>query len=129
MNIKHFETEAYRSLLTIRVHSSFLDDWRYTDIPEIGGYTCGMVIPAIWDVIWGQTNRFPSLDRPPNPFSSKDRLSKKIISTLFEPLTEGAVIACKVLSKEVHPQVKKSENFFFANSISANSYLILMTTI
>ena len=79
MNIKHFETEAYRSLLTIRVHSSFLDDWRYTDIPEIGGYTCGMVIPAIWDVIWGQTSLFPSLDRPLNTTSQKYQDSKKII--------------------------------------------------
>ena len=71
-----------------------------------------MVIPAIWDVIWGQTNRFPSLDRPLNLLSPKDRLSKKIILVLLEPLTEGAVIACEVLSKEVRPQVKKIGNFF-----------------
>ena len=88
-----------------------------------------MDIPANWYVIGGQTNPFPTLDRPPNILSAKDRLSKKIILTNFEPLTEAAVIAYKVLSKEVCPQVKKMTNVYFTNSISASSYRISMTTI
>ena len=33
-------------------------------------------IPAIWNVIWGQTNLFLILDRPPNPLNQKDQDSK-----------------------------------------------------
>ena len=89
-----------------------LNNYRIADIHPPGGYMWNMDIPAIWDVIWGQTNPFPTLDRPPNILSAKDRLSKKIILTNFEPLTEAAVIAYKVLSKEVCPQVKKWQFFF-----------------
>ena len=71
-----------------------------------------MVIPAIWEVIWGLVDLFPTLDRPPNTYSPKDPLSKKIIFADFEHLTEAAIIACKVLSKGSHPQVKKLEKFF-----------------
>ena len=71
-----------------------------------------MVILAIWDVIWGPTNLFPTLDRPPNTLTPKDRLSKKIIFTDFEVLTEAHIIGYKVLSKESHPQLKNLENFF-----------------
>ena len=35
---------------------------------------------AIWDVFWGQTNLFLTLDRPLNTLSRKDRLSKKSFS-------------------------------------------------
>ena len=70
-----------------------------------------MVIPAIWDVIWGPTSLFPTFNRPPNTLSPKDRLSKKIILAYFGPLTEAAIMACKVLSKELRPQVKNLENF------------------
>ena len=71
-----------------------------------------MVILAIWDIIWGPTNLFPTLDRPPNTLRPKDRLSKKIIFTNFGDLTEAVIIASKVLSKQSVPQVKNSQNFF-----------------
>ena len=87
-----------------------------------------MVIPAIWNVIWGLTNLFQTFNRPSNTFTPKDRLSKKIIFTKFEVLIEAVIIAGKVLSKESHSQVNNCE-IFFANSISASSYQILMTTI
>ena len=85
-------------------------------------------MPAIWDVIWGQTNPFLILDRPPNTLSPKDRLSKEILFSDFEVLTEAHIIHGKVLSKENHPQVKNQEHFF-SISVSANSHPILMTTI
>ena len=65
-----------------------------------------------WDVIWGPTNLFPTLDGPLNSLTPKDRLSKKIIFTDFEVLTEAHIIGCKVLNKESRPQVKKLEIFF-----------------
>ena len=37
---------------------------------------CRISIPAILDVIWGQTNLFPTSDRTFNPLSRKDRNSK-----------------------------------------------------
>ena len=77
-----------------------------------GGSCWNMVIPAIWEVIWGLVDLFPTFNRPPNTFRPKDRHSKKIIFTNFQLLTEAAIIACKVLSKESHPQVKKLEIFF-----------------
>ena len=77
-------------------------------IPNI----CRISIPVIRNVIWGQTNLFPIPDRSPNTLSPKDRLSKNWIFTHFEPLTEAAVIAYKVLSKEVCPQVKILTKFF-----------------
>ena len=40
-------------------------------------------IPAIWDVIWGQTNLFLIRDRFPNTLSRKDRLSKNNIFSSF----------------------------------------------
>ena len=104
--------DRYMDILRLINHSSFLPDGRYTDIPDIGGYMCGMVIPAIWDVIWGPTNLLLTFNRPPNTLSPKDRLSKKIIFTDFEVFTEAHIIACKVFSKESHPQVKNLENFF-----------------
>ena len=66
----------------------------------------------IWDVILGPTNLFLTFNPPPNTLSPKDRLSKKIIFTKFEVVTEAAIIASKVLSKESHLQVKKLENYF-----------------
>ena len=93
-------------------HSILVDEWRYADISYIGGWFWNMIIPAIWDVIWGLVDLFPTFNRPPNTFRPKDQHSKKIIFTHFQPLTETAVIACKVLSKESHPQVKNLKNFF-----------------
>ena len=72
-----------------------------------------MRIPAIWEVIWGLIDPFPSSDRPPNTLKPKDRHSEKIIFSNFEPLTEAHIITCKVLSKERHPQMKNFGNFFF----------------
>ena len=85
-------------------------------------------IQAIWDVIWSQTNPFLILDRPPNTLSRKDRLSKKIIFSWFWLSQKAFYSTSKVLSKESYPQVKKLE-IFFANSISASSHQILMTSI
>ena len=87
-----------------------------------------MSIPAIWEVIWGLVDLFPSFNRPPNTLRSKDRLSKNITFAKFDVPTEAVVIASKVLSKQSVPQVKNSQNFF-ANSISVSSGPILMTTI
>ena len=63
-------------------------------------------IPAIWDVIWGQTNLFLILDRFPNTLSRKDRLSKKIIFSWFWLSQKASYNTCKVLSKKRLPQVK-----------------------
>ena len=66
----------------------------------------------IWDVIWGQTNPFLILDRPPNTISLKDQLSKNWILSSFWPSQKASHSTSKVLSKESHPQVKNLENFF-----------------
>ena len=71
-----------------------------------------MSIPAIWEVIWGLVDLFPSFNRPPNTLRPKDRLSKKIIFAKFEVLTEAFIIESKVLSQQSVPQVKNSQNFF-----------------
>ena len=71
-----------------------------------------MSIPAIWEVIWGLVDLFPTLNRPHNTLRPKDRLSKKIIFTHFGAVTEAHIIPCKVLSKDSHPQMKILENFF-----------------
>ena len=46
----------------------------------------------------------------------------------FLAATESLYNSFEILSKELCPQVKKSD-FFFVNSISASSHRILMTTI
>ena len=69
-------------------------------------------ILAILDVIWGQTNLFPTSDRPPTPFSRKDRDSKNWIFDGFWLSPEAFIITYKVLSKEMYPQVKNPEIFF-----------------
>ena len=58
-------------------HSQLRGELQFAGIPGHWDYIanmCRISIPAIWDVIWGQTNLFPTSDRPPNPLSRKDRL-------------------------------------------------------
>ena len=59
---------------------------------------------------------------------SKNSATDGIIFAYFGLLTEAAIMACKVLSKELRPQVKNSR-IFFINSISASSPWILMTSV
>ena len=73
---------------------------------------CIISIPAIWNVIWAQTNPLLASDRPPNPLSRKDRDSKNWIFDAFQPLPEAFIITCKVLSKESDPQLKNPRIFF-----------------
>ena len=120
--------DPFCKILVWFIHSLLWGHHRIADIRAPRGHIWNMVIPAIWDVIWGLVDLFPSFDRPPNTLTPKYRHSKKIIFTNFQLLTEAAIIACKVLSKERHSQVKIGKAFF-ANSISANSHRILMTTI
>ena len=69
-------------------------------------------IPAIWDVIWGQTNLFSILDWPLNTLSRKYRLSKKWILSYFWPSHKAVYSTSTVLSKQSHSQVKNLEIFF-----------------
>ena len=89
---------------------------------------CRISIPAILDVIWGQTNLFPASDRTPNPLSRKDRNSKNLILMDFALHQKPLYNAVKYLvRKATHKQ--KFGKAFSANSISASSYWILMTSI
>ena len=47
-----------------------------------------MVIPAIWDVFWDQTDLLTMLVRPPNTLSQKNRHPKKKFFGLFLPSQE-----------------------------------------
>ena len=73
---------------------------------------CRISIPAIWDVIWGQTNLFLMLYRPPNLLSRKDQSLKNWILDGFWLSQKALYNACKVLSKELRPQVKNLDCFF-----------------
>ena len=44
-----------------------------------------MVIPAIWDVFWDQTDLLRTLVRPPNTLSQNNRNPKKMFFGLFLP--------------------------------------------
>ena len=63
-------------------------------------YMCRISIPAIWDVIWGQINLFPTSDRPPNPLSRKDRDSKNWIFDGFWLSQELLYIPLKYLVRK-----------------------------
>ena len=52
---------------------------------------CRISIPAIWDVIWGQTNLFLLLDRPFNHLSRKKSKFKKLDFQLIEAFTETLI--------------------------------------
>ena len=68
-----------------------------------------MVIPAIWDVFWDQTDLLTMLVRPPNTLSQKNRHPKKKFFGLF---------LAYIFSKENRPKSAKRwrknfSNFFF----------------
>ena len=60
---------------------------------------CRISIPAIVDVIWGQTNLFPTSDRSPNPLSRNYRYSNLNIGwTKSKQFSISAHILCNILS-------------------------------
>ena len=69
-----------------------------------------MVIPAIWDVFWDQTDLLRTLVRPPNTLSQKRSKSeeKKFGDFgLFLPLLRKALQEAITKQKAKYPQVKK----------------------
>ena len=93
-------------------HSHLKGERRNADDSVHSPYMCRISIQAIWDVIWGQTNLFLILDRPPNTLIRKDRLSKKNIFSWFWLSQKAFYSTGKVFSKESYPQMKNLEIFF-----------------
>ena len=73
---------------------------------------CRISIPAILDVIWGQTNLFPTSDRPPNPLSRKDRNSKNLILMDFALHQKPLYNAVKYLVRKATHKQKIRKSFF-----------------
>ena len=75
---------------------------------------CRIVIPAIWDVFWDQTDLLRTLVRPPNTLSQNNRNPKKKFFGLFLPSQKGSTGRYnKTVSKM--PTNGKKSFFFFAD--------------
>ena len=70
-----------------------------------------MVIPAIWDVFWDQTDLLTMLVRPPNTLSQKNRHPKKKFFGLFLPSQEDLTEDHKQTVRKM-PTNEKIEKFF-----------------
>ena len=73
---------------------------------------CRISIPAILDVIWGQTNLFPTSDRTSNPLSRKDRNSKNLILMDFALHQKPLYNAVKYLVRKATHKQKNWKIFF-----------------
>ena len=76
---------------------------------------CRMVIPAIWDVFWDQTDLLRTLVRPPNTLSQKNRNPKKKIFfgllRIFATSQKGSTGSYNKTVSKI-PTGEKFENFF-----------------
>ena len=69
--------------------SSFLN--KITYVSHISQYMCRILIPVIWDVIWGQTKPPPTFNRVPNSLSRKYLHSNSSHIGLLQILTENSI--------------------------------------
>ena len=91
-------------------------------------YMCRISISVIWDVIWCRNNPSLTLDRPPNTFIRKDRLSNGRILSYFCLSHKALYSTCKIFNAQTFSQMRQLENFS-AYLISASSHHFVMTTI
>ena len=87
-----------------------------------------MVIPAIWDVFWDQTDLLTMLVRPPNTLSQKNRHPKKKFFGLFLPSQEDLTEDHKQTVRKM-PTNEKNWKFFLRISISASFGVNLVCSI
>jgi len=73
-----------------------------------------MVIPAIWDVFWDQTDLLRTLVRPPTPSAKKIEFRKKKFFGLLAYFYHFSERLYRKLNKTVNkiPTSEKIENFY-----------------
>ena len=102
-----------RAYVDVRVWT-FWAEYHVTDISDqwdYSRYMCRMVITAIWDVFWDQTDLLRALVRPPNNFSQKNRNPKKKFFGPFLPSQKGSTGRYDKTVRKI-PTNEKIEIFF-----------------